>query len=125
MGPRRTAHDLERGDGVLFANGHGLVEPGGEDALADDVVEVEIGRFQRRVLARRRKRAGRLPVARVRVDGHELALGIAERGELSAEHAAGVDADGAVEPGCFGDRCVAVDDHGVASVVLRPRVAHG
>ena len=44
---------------------------------------------------------------------------------MSAEHAARVDADRAVDPDRLGHWRVAVDDGGVASVVLRPRVADG
>lgn len=42
-------------------------------------------------------------------DRDKLSFGVAQGGEVPAEHAAGVDADGPVEPDRFGDRGVAVD----------------
>src|SRR5690606_17652563 len=95
----------------------------------DDAPAVHVGEVQRAaVLAARgfrAQRTGRLvpdPLGRY-VD--QFPLRPAQRGQLAAEHGAGVQADGVVEPGGLRDGGVAVDDGGPAAVVLGPRVAHG
>ena len=95
-----AAHDLEGGDGVLLADRHRAGEPGLDDPLADDVVEVEVGRLAaaRRRRPRGSERLGRLVVHLGGRDGDELALGVAQGGEPPAEDTAGVDADRPVEP---------------------------
>ena len=40
-----AAHHLKGGNAVLLAYGHGLGEAGRDDALADGVVEIEVGRL--------------------------------------------------------------------------------
>ena len=70
------------------------------------------------------QRLGRLPVDLLGRDRDELLFRVAECGESATEHAAGVDADGPVEPDGLGDGRVAVDDGGPAPVVLGPRVPH-
>ena len=74
--------------------------------------------------ARRRcpERAGRLVVDLGGGHADQFALGVAQRGQLAAEHAAGVEADRVVHPLGLGHRRVPVDDHGPAAVVLRPRI---
>ena len=57
---------------------------------------------------------------RARRNGDELPFGITQRGQLSAEHAAGVDADRVVEPLRLRHRRVAIDDHRLSAIVLRP-----
>ncbi len=54
--------------------------------------------------------------------GDELALGVAQRRQPAAEHAAGVQAHGPIHPFRSRNRRVAVKDHRLAPVVVRPRV---
>ena len=57
--------------------------------------------------------------------GHQLALGVAQGGEAAAEHAAGIEVDGVVEPFGIGHGRVAKGNHGPAPVLAGPFVAHG
>ena len=77
-----------------------------------------------RLLLFGQERPGRLAVGARGRDRDELPLRVAQRGELAAEDAAGVDVDRAVEPLRLGHRRVAVDDHRRAAVFRRPVVAH-
>ncbi len=72
----------------------------------------------------RHEGSDRLVVDLVRRNRDELPFGVAKGGEPAAEDAAGVDADGLVHPDRLGHRGVAVDDEGLAPVVLGPGVAH-
>src|SRR5437868_7874137 len=58
-------------------------------------------------------------------DRDQFAAGIAQGGQASAEDAAGVQADGVVDPLGPSGGSVAVDDHGRAPVALGPGMADG
>ncbi len=120
---REAAHHLQRGGGVLLLHRHPAVVGGLHTAAA-----VDVGERQRASLARaggvRDQRARRLVPDLLGRDGHQLPLGVAQRGHGPTEDATGVQADGVVVEG--GDGCggVPVDDQGPAPVVVGPRVAH-
>jgi hypothetical protein len=70
------------------------------------------------------QRADRLVPGLARGDVDDLALGVAQRGESAAEHAAGVQAQGVVDPLGLEHGGVPVDDRGLAAVVAGPGQAH-
>src|SRR5260370_33598587 len=105
-------------------------------ALADGVVDVLSGGWGAGAVglgrcaddsatsSRTAERPGRLVVHPARRNADQFALGVAEGGEAAAEHAAGVDANGAVDPHWFRYRRVPVHPPGLAAVSLGPRVPH-
>ena len=80
-------------------------------------------RVARAAAGRTRGAASRVGLARRHRD--QLALRPAQRRQLAAEHAAGVDAQRIVHPLGLGDRRVAVDDRRLAAIVGRPVEALG
>ncbi len=135
---REPAHHLERRECVLLPDSHGAAgEPGLHNALADDVVDVQFGGVAAGAVglgrcaddsatsSRTAERPGRLVVHPARRNADQFALGVAEGGEAAAEHAAGVDANGAVDPHWFRYRRMPVHHHGLAAIILRPRVPDG
>jgi hypothetical protein len=83
-----------------------------------------LGGKARRVLLRIEEGTRRL-VVRLRCrDRHELALGIAQRGERAAEDAPGVDVDRVIEPLRLTHWRVAVNDHRTTAIVRSPVEAH-
>lgn len=147
-----ATHHLERTGGVLGADADPAVVPGLDDLLAGDVLDREepgdatgrgggdggppgrtggssavrlVGtRFRRARRAQRLEGLGGLVVDALGVHLHDLALRVAERRELPAEHAPGVEAHRAVDPLGVDGRRVAVEDHRPAAVVVRPRQPH-
>lgn len=106
-------HHLERGGGVLGPDRDLRLQPGVDDALAEHIGGVEelgrpvgVGSGQLGD-----QRSSRFVVGLGCGDRDQLTFGIAERGELAAEHASGVDADGVVD---VGNDAVAVVEHCVA-----------
>ena len=140
-GDREPAHHLQRGRRVLFRDRDPPAQPGLDPPPAEYVGDVEQaaglvrrsgrsggrGPGGRAGLSRRaavgHQRAGRLVVHAPGRDGHQFPLRIAQRGQPAAEHAAGIDTDGVIDPNGHGDRRVTVDHGRLAPVVLRPRVA--
>jgi hypothetical protein len=120
-----AAHDLERRGRVLCADGDARLEAGVDDALAEHVGGVKQLSRPFRLCRLGTEGLRRFPVGAGGRNRDQLAFGVAQRGELATEHAAGVDADGVVDPLRFGDRGVAVDDDGGAPVVVGPWVADG
>ncbi len=120
---REAAHDLQGRRRVLLADRDPALVPGLHNPAAVHVRQVEraavvsAGRFGA-------QRLGRLVPDPLRRDVDQLTLRPAQRGELAAEHRAGVEADGVVQPGGLRDRGVPVDHRRPAAVLLRPRVAH-
>jgi hypothetical protein len=104
-----AAHHLEGSGGVLGADGDAGLETGVDDPLAEHVVGIE--QLGRPLRLGGTERADRFPVGPRRGHRHHFSLGVAQRGELAAEHAAGVDADRVVHPLGFGNRGVAVHDN--------------
>jgi hypothetical protein len=97
-----------------------------DDALADDVFQIEVCRLAIWPLGSACiKRLRRLVVLLVGGHRDDLALRVAQRREPPSEHTARVDTDRAVEPYGLGNRGVAIDDDRVAPVVLGPWVADG
>ena len=124
-----AAHHLQGGGGVLRAHGHVATQPSGDGPFAGDVVQIQqlvVG------LLRAQRGAGgsdqgtrRLGVAARRRHRDQFVLRVAQGAQAAPEHAAGVDADGAVEPLGDGYRGVAVDHPRAAAVLPGPRVPHG
>src|SRR5262245_18780368 len=98
------------------------------DARRDRTLAADIGDIEQVAVGALRgldsKRLDRLVVHAPCTYRDELTLRITQRRELAAEHAAGVDADRAIEPLGLGDRCVAVDDHRGTAIVRGPVVAN-
>ena len=69
------------------------------------------------------ERANGLIVDTRRRNGNEFLLRIAKCGELAAEHAAGINVDGAVQPFGFGNGSVAVNDRRLPTVVGGPVIS--
>ncbi len=67
-----------------------------------------------------KERASRLVVGLLSGNRHELSLRVAQRGQLAAEDAAGIDVGRVVQPLGFRNGRVAVDDHRLAAVVGGP-----
>ena len=127
---REPAHHLEGSGGVLLSDCDVPVQPGRDEPLASHVVDVEeiiVGllRAQPRCCDRRQERANRIGV---RLEGwhrDQLLLGPAQGRQPAAEHAAGVDVDGAIEPLRLRNGRVSVDHAGTSAVLGRPVVADG
>src|SRR5439155_7667207 len=88
----------------------------GDDALAEDVLDVEElvltllrGQAFGKLLLRD-ERLGRLGVDRVRRHAHELLLRIPQCGQPSTEDAPGVDVDRSIQPLRLGNGRVSVED---------------
>ena len=105
-----TAHHLERGGGVVLANGHDSVEPRLDGRLPSTSAMSSSCGCSRRCPPAARQTAGRLVVGPRRRHRDQLPLRIAQRRQRAAEDAAGVDVDRAVDPLRLGHRRVAVDD---------------
>ena len=73
----------------------------------------------------RQKRLGGLIVSSQRGNRNQLLLGITKGGEFSAEHAAGIDVDRAIQPFRLGDRRMAIHHHRLAAIFGRPVVTDG
>ena len=61
----------------------------------------------------------------MRLDGHDLALGIAQRCELATEDTAGINVDRVVEEERLGYGRVSIDHECLTAIVRRPVVANG
>lgn len=105
-----------------------MSEPGLQDALARKIRQIEqfVGLLLRgqRLDRRRLQRSQRLVIDPERRHRNQFPLRVAQGGQLAAEHAASIQADGVVEPLGAGHRRMAVGDDGPAAIVRRPVVAH-
>src|SRR5439155_18202945 len=99
------------------------VEAGVDRALTEYIIDVEeVSRPGSRLLAciRTENRPGRLVIHACRWDRDQLLFRVTKGRESAAVDAACVNADRPVEPLGFGNRRVAVYDHGSAAVVGGP-----
>jgi hypothetical protein len=115
------AHHLQRGGRVLGRDGHPAQVRGLDHPTAADVGQPEL------VIGAGRgggQRPGRGVPDPVRGHVDQLTLGVAQRGEPAAEHAAGVDAQGVVDPLRRERRGVPVDHRGRPAVVVGPGQPH-
>ena len=122
-----AAHHLQRRGGAFGGHGDPAVVARRNDALACDVAELEQVRLAtggRVGRDRRRQRLDGFVPDLLCGNGQQLALGIAQGGEPTAEDATGVQAHGPVHPLRVDGGCVAVEHHRPAAVVVGPRVAH-
>ncbi len=120
---RVTAHHLQRRRPIILAHGDEAVIARLYHLLAEHIGNVELMRL---ALARigRLERADRLIIGTHCRHFDQIELGIAERRQLAAEHAAGVDADRPVDPIRVEHRRVAIDHLGAALVIRCPVPAH-
>src|SRR5690348_4357565 len=98
------------------------MKPGRDDSLAEDVTEIErivvnLLRGEGNTVLRSFEEwlGGLAPRARRR-DRNQFPFGIAQGGKLAAEHASGINVDGAVEPFRFGDRRMPIHHHRLSAV---------
>ena len=122
---RVPAHHLQRRRRVRLGH-HDDAQVARLDRLAaEHVGDVELARMRLAGRGRRNaQRADRLVIGGARWHIDQLHLRIAERGQLAAEHAAGVDAQRAVDPVGVHLRRMAIDHLSGALVVRGPVVAH-
>ncbi len=126
-----AAHYLQGRHGVFLADRHAGAQPGRDDPLAEHVLGVQqivvnlLARQRRRLRLLGQERPNRLAVCPSGGHRHELPLRPAQCGQLTAEHAAGVDVRCAVEPFRLGNRRVAVDHCRPAAILGSPIAADG
>ena len=127
-GDGETAHHLERRGGVLLGHHDPAHQLGIDETPAADIgiVEHPVGfGLAGEGVGGGEERPRRLGIDARGGHGDQLALGPAERRELAAEHAAGVDVDGVVDPLGLGHRGVAIDHRGLAAILGGPVEADG
>ena len=123
---RESAHDFEGGSRVVLAD-RDVAGETGFDRRGVPSTSVMSSRSSSRCCVRLLfgdQRPHGLVVHPLGRDRDQLLLRVAERGQLAAEDAAGVEADGVVQPLGIGDRRMAVHHHRLAPVVGRPVVAN-
>ena len=118
---RKPAHDLQRGGSIFLRHHHAASQFGVDPAPAANVLDVEkmvrIG-LGRDCIVRPAERTHRLAPNRFGRNIDQLLLRPAQRRQLAAEDAAGVDANGVVHPIGPHHRSVAID-HGRRTPVAR------
>ncbi len=116
-----AAHDFKRRSGVFLADDDVARQVGFDDALADDVLDIEP------VAVAAACRVGDRPhgfgIDTGGVDLDDILFGIAQGRQLAAEDAAGVDVQCMVQPFDLRHRGVPVDQHGLAAIVAGPVMA--
>ena len=123
-----AAHHFQGSGGVLLPDGHPAGEAGLNSALSQHVGDREVLRGAepgRRRLGGGRERLGRLVPDPLCRNGDDLLLGVAQRRQLAAEHATGVQAHRVVDPLCLRRRGVPVEHHRLAAIFVRPGIANG
>ena len=127
---RKPAHDLKRSDSVFFSNRDLRLQPRVDETFANYICKIKhivlgvlqgplsLGRF-------RQERTGRFVVCLMRFDGHDLALGIAQRCELATEDTACINVDRVVEEERLGNGRVSIDHQSLAAIVRCPVITNG
>src|SRR3989442_1073262 len=126
----KATHDLQRGDGIFFANGEVLLQTGRNDTLAgdifhnQDIILLLLRSKGGGLIFFGKERSGRLPVGIGSRNRDQLLFWVAQGRQLAAKGAASVDIDGTIQPVRLWHRCMTVDDHGLAAVFGGPVITN-